>query len=217
MHRKGFLGILGTGGIKPAVVPEKGRYKPAVSPYQLYSSPGCRAHSLSASPSGPSHADPCQEGRNRPAWSRHLAASSQTSLAPVAMAEVRRAATTHIPSLIQGSSLRKLSLRTLFPLFLWWDFPCFFPTARPSLVLPSGASRNSNRTSSPRSRMPVRKTRSNSHPFLRRQDCGKENFNDYTASLARPFRRRFRRTRLPVGELDRARKPNFLFRGLLWG
>jgi hypothetical protein len=71
----------------------------------------------------------------------------------------------------QGRSLRKASRKIRLPRLRTWALPCRLPTAYPTRGPPSRgfvpvSLKNNNRTSSPCTRRPVRKMRSNSHPFL---------------------------------------------------
>ena len=166
-------GVLGTGRKEPAIMPQHRGHPSLISANQNCKNTCRGRHETEFSPVSNSGGYPGMAGSMHPALSRTTFRSSKISRAFAVRPLCRREAANRNPGRIHGSKRRKASRKTLRPRLRTTAFPCFRPTANPIFVSDVGSRRNNNRTSSPRMRMPVRKTRSNSHVFFSLADRGK--------------------------------------------
>jgi len=96
--------------------------------------------------------------RMRPSCLHKLAISKYISRAPLSKAEVESKNTIQYPSFNQGRRRLTASLSKRLPLFRAHDLACFFPTATPMRVSPSGDATYNNLTYLPRAILPLLNT-----------------------------------------------------------
>ena len=167
-------GVLGTGRKEPAIMPQHWGHPSLISANQNGKKTCCGRHETDVPSVSNSGGYPGMAGSIHPARSRTTFRSSKISRAFAVSPACRSDAANRNPGRIHGRRRRKASRKILRPRLRTTAFPCRRPTANPIFVPDNGSRRNNNRTSSPRMRMPVRKTRSNSHVFFSLADRGKQ-------------------------------------------